>query len=90
MNYLKTFAVDSLKVESSSIRDFPDETNNKAFVRAIVALGRHLQTEVIAEGAEPPDPESYLRENACDEIQGDFSHPPLSEPECREISLRPR
>lgn len=73
--YLKQFRVDKLKIDRSFISDVP---GNPAIVRAIIALGKSLQLELIAEGVETEEQLAFLRQEQCRQAQGYyFSHPLL-------------
>ncbi len=52
LSYLKTFPIDTLKIDRSFIRDLEDDENDRALVDAILAIANKLQLSVIAEGVE--------------------------------------
>ena len=77
LSYLKQLPVDSIKVDSSFVRDIGTDPNDEAIVRAIVAMTHSLKLNVIAEGVETEDQYRVLRDLACDEYQGFFFSQPL-------------
>jgi len=73
---LKRFPIDTLKVDRSFIRELPADTEDKAIAEAIIAMGKTLSLTVVAEGVETPEQKAFLRERACDQMQGyHFSKP---------------
>jgi EAL domain-containing protein (putative c-di-GMP-specific phosphodiesterase class I) len=47
--------------------------------RAIVALGHNLKLKVIAEGVETREQLAFLRSHGCDQMQGFYFSPALSQ-----------
>ena len=70
LTYLKRFAVESLKIDQSFIQDIPKNAHNAAIVRAIVAMAKSLNLNVIAEGVETRRQWQFLLDNGCREMQG--------------------
>ena len=68
--YLSRFPIDELKIDRSFLVGLPDERDNLAIVRAIIALARELGLRVVAEGVETKQQLEFLRSRACDEYQG--------------------
>jgi len=74
--YLKKFPIDALKIDRSFIRDIPNDEDDVAIARAIIALGQALRLKVVAEGVETQDQLDFLLNEGCDEVQGfKFSKP---------------
>jgi diguanylate cyclase (GGDEF)-like protein len=76
LSYLNKFPIDRLKIDQSFIRNIESEPVNIEIVRAIVALGRSMSLELVAEGVET-DSEMHLAESCgCEFVQGyRFSKP---------------
>ncbi len=67
---LKRFPVDSLKIDQSLVQDLPDDTDNAAITRAVIAMARALKLRVVAEGVETREQMQFLRDYHCDDVQG--------------------
>ena len=87
---IKRFPIDTLKVDRSFIRDIPRETEDKAITQAIIAMGKTLSLTVVAEGVETEEQETFLREHACDEMQGYYFSRPISADDFAALLLKHR
>ncbi|WP_413043923.1 EAL domain-containing protein [Pseudomonas sp. YJ42] len=81
LTYLKRLPVNLLKIDQSFVRDALDDPNDAEIIRAIVAMARSLELEVIAEGVEQQAQLDLLQLQGCHLYQGYlFSRPlPLAE-----------
>ncbi len=77
LSYLKRFPIDVLKIDKSFVRDLPQDEDDDAIVRAIVALARSLRLTTVAEGVETAEQAAFLAREACDRFQGYFFSRPL-------------
>ena len=76
LSYLKRFAIDTLKIDQSFVRDVTTDADDASIVTAIIAMGHGLQLKVIAEGVETSGQLDFLRRHDCDGVQGFlFSRP---------------
>ena len=76
MSYLKNWRVDALKIDRSFVRDLATDSSDLAIVSAIVAIAKHLQIQVVAEGIEAFQQAEILRRVGCNFGQGFlFAHP---------------
>jgi diguanylate cyclase (GGDEF)-like protein/PAS domain S-box-containing protein len=78
LSYLKQFPLDRLKVDRSFIRDIPEDSDDMAITNAILALGKNLGLEVLAEGVEQKVQQDFLLQGGCFLAQGYLYAPPLS------------
>jgi diguanylate cyclase (GGDEF)-like protein len=79
MNYLKRFDVRSLKIDRSFICGLPQDSENAAITRAIIAMAHGLKMVVVAEGVETNEQMELLEQYGCDIAQGFFHGHPSSE-----------
>jgi predicted signal transduction protein with EAL and GGDEF domain len=77
LGYLKRFPVDTLKIDTSFVRNLEAEPWDTAIVTAIVGLARNLGLKSVAEGVETARQLAFLRAQGCDAVQGFLICPPL-------------
>jgi diguanylate cyclase (GGDEF)-like protein len=77
MSLMKQFPIDTIKIDRSFVRDLPVDTEDQAIAQAIISMGKALGMTVIAEGVETVEQETFLRNHACDEMQGFLFSKPL-------------
>ncbi|MFA9218084.1 MAG: putative bifunctional diguanylate cyclase/phosphodiesterase, partial [Sphingomonadaceae bacterium] len=76
MNYLKRFDVRALKIDKSFISGLPQDAENAAITRAIIAMAHGLKMAVVAEGVETDAQLVLLEQYGCDLVQGYYlGHP---------------
>jgi diguanylate cyclase (GGDEF)-like protein/PAS domain S-box-containing protein len=76
MNYLKRFDVRALKIDRSFICGLPQDSENAAITRAIIAMAHGLKMVVVAEGVETGEQLVLLQQYGCDLVQGyPLGHP---------------
>ena len=81
MSYLKRFPIDLLKIDKSFVNDIPEDKDDVAIVRAIVALGETMGMNIVAEGVETKEQLNFFREVEECEIQGFYISIPMPEEE---------
>jgi diguanylate cyclase (GGDEF)-like protein len=77
MSLMKQFPIDTIKIDRSFVRDLAEDSEDQAITEAIIRMGKALGMMVIAEGVETTEQETFLRDHACDEMQGFLFSKPL-------------
>ncbi|UCV12351.1 EAL domain-containing protein [Dechloromonas denitrificans] len=70
LSYLRRFPVDRLKIDHSFVADVESDGDAASLVSSIIALGRSLGLNLVAEGVESPGQAAFLRDMACERVQG--------------------
>ncbi|HRO37630.1 EAL domain-containing protein [Thauera sp.] len=70
LSYLKRLPFDQLKIDQMFVRDMEKDTSSEAIVRAILAISRSLDLEVVAEGVETTAQHELLLTRGCELFQG--------------------
>lgn len=79
LSYLKNLPADCVKIDRTFIHDLPNDADNAAIAKAIIAMAKAMNMRVVAEGVEERECLSYLLELGCDEVQGYYFSQPLYE-----------
>lgn len=77
LSALKDFPIDTIKIDGSFISDIVANKDSQGLAAAIIAMGRTLGLNVIAEGVESKDQMDYLKSGVCDEFQGFYLNKPM-------------
>ena len=81
LSHLREFDFDVLKIDRSFVNALkPESTSQSAdrrLIESIIALGRQLQLDVVAEGVEKASELKVLAELGCAQIQGYYFSPPM-------------
>jgi len=77
--YLKRLTIDEVKIDKAFVFGLGVDADpaDAAIVRAVVAMARPLQCEVVAEGVETVETLTFLQELGCDLAQGYYFSRPL-------------
>jgi diguanylate cyclase (GGDEF)-like protein len=70
LSYLRLFPFDKIKIDKSFIHGLGEDPCALSIVDAILAMGRSLDMDVIAEGIETEQQLSILCRHHCSEVQG--------------------
>jgi len=75
--YLKRLPVGKLKIDQSFIKEIPYNNNDIAIVKAIIALAKSLDLDLIAEGVETELQKEFLLNGGCENMQGYYYCEPI-------------
>ncbi|MGH8807972.1 MAG: putative bifunctional diguanylate cyclase/phosphodiesterase, partial [Noviherbaspirillum sp.] len=70
LSYLSRLPLDKIKVDKSFVHRLESDMASRAVTEAILALGRTLNLEIVAEGIESAHVLNYLRGHGCNQAQG--------------------
>jgi EAL domain-containing protein (putative c-di-GMP-specific phosphodiesterase class I) len=90
MSLMKQFPIDTIKIDRSFVRDLPRDSEDQAITQAIISMGKALGMTVIAEGVETAEQQAFLRNHACDEMQGFLFSKPLPPQQLAELLRSPQ
>jgi diguanylate cyclase (GGDEF)-like protein len=82
---LQRFPLDTIKIDRSFIRDVATLPADSSLAKAIIAMGKSLSLTVVAQGVENEAQAEFLREHACDELQGFYFNKPVSTQQFTEL-----
>lgn len=77
MNYIRTYAVDKLKIDRSFVQNLATDTEAQSLVKAMLDMAHALRIKVTAEGVETAEQLAVLRALGCEEVQGYLFSKPL-------------
>jgi EAL domain-containing protein (putative c-di-GMP-specific phosphodiesterase class I) len=83
--YLKRFPIDTLKLDRSFVRDVADSSESRAIAEVLIAQGKTLSMRVVGEGVETHEQQAFLRQRACDEMQGFYFSKPIASGEFSDL-----
>lgn len=75
--YLKRFPIDCVKIDRAFIKDTPENLEDVAITKTIIAMAQALDLSTVAEGVETAEQLELLKSLGCDQIQGFFFSRPL-------------
>ncbi|WP_460061365.1 putative bifunctional diguanylate cyclase/phosphodiesterase [Pseudomonas sp. H2_H09] len=70
LSYLRRFPIDVLKIDQSFVRGLNVNSQDAQLISAIIAMGKSLELNIIAEGVETAEQLDFLRAQDCEEGQG--------------------
>jgi len=70
LNYLRSFPVDSVKIDQGFVHEIESSPADRAIVSAVIGMAHGLALRVTAEGVETEGQLAFLREQGCEEVQG--------------------
>lgn len=75
--YLKRFAVDTLKIDQSFVRDILQDQEDAIIVNTIIQMAKNLNLKTIAEGVESKEVLEIIKALGCTEVQGYYFAKPM-------------
>ncbi|HEY8683468.1 MAG TPA: EAL domain-containing protein [Rhodanobacter sp.] len=87
LSYLTHFPIDALKIDRAFVRDVTTDADTATITRAIIAMARSLNKQVIAEGVETPAQGEFLRQAGCSQLQGFLYGVPMPAAELEDMLL---
>jgi len=88
LSLLKRLPINRLKIDRSFVEDIPEDEEDVAIVKAIIALAKSLNLDLIAEGVETAEQRDFLMDHGCKNIQGHFYAQPVSSDEMHTILVK--
>jgi diguanylate cyclase (GGDEF)-like protein len=79
LSYLLKFPFDKIKIDKSFVTASSEDAAARDILRSIASLGKTLKIRITAEGVETQEQVEFLREIACNQLQGFFFARPLHE-----------
>lgn len=78
LSYLKNLPVDTVKIDSSFIREIDRNADDASLAQGITSMAHHLGLKVVAEGVETDSQYQLVRSHGCDLFQGFLLARPMS------------
>ena len=74
---LKSFPIQTLKLDRAFVRDIEKDENDAAICLATISLAHDLGLKAVAEGVETEEQKEFLKSHKCDSLQGSLFSRPL-------------
>jgi diguanylate cyclase (GGDEF)-like protein/PAS domain S-box-containing protein len=87
LSLLKRLPINRLKIDRSFVKDIPEDEEDVAIVKAIIALAGSLKLDLIAEGVETSEQRDFLIDHGCINIQGHYYYHPMPKEEMHTMLL---
>lgn len=81
LTYLQRLRASVLKIDRSFVSHIQSSPGNQVIVRSTINMAHELGMEVVAEGVETKEDESFLKDHGCDLAQGYLYARPLALPD---------
>lgn len=78
ISYLVQYPFNTIKIDKSFIQDLNHNSSQKSVCRSLVAMGKNLGMNVVAEGVEELEQYHYLCSIGCHKMQGYYFSKPIS------------
>jgi diguanylate cyclase (GGDEF)-like protein len=84
---LQRFPLNTIKIDRSLVAGLCAGAENMEFAESVIAMGKNLSLTVVAQGVETRAQAEFLRDHACDELQGFYLNRPLPPDEFAKLLL---
>lgn len=78
LNFLRRLPIHGVKIDRSLVVELPRGEDAATLTRGVIAMAHSLRLGVIAEGVETREQWEFLREQDCDEMQGNYYSAPVA------------
>lgn len=78
LSYLQKYSFNTLKIDRCFIKKLEENKQDRELTKTIIAIGKKLNLEVIAEGVETVNQDAFIRKECCDLGQGYFYGKPMT------------
>jgi len=89
LSYLQTLPIETLKIDRSFLSCILKDDDKSCIIKAIVAMSRELNIDVIVEGVETPMQLKYIKSIGCSIVQGFLLGRPLPANETADLLPAP-
>jgi len=76
--YLKKLPVTQIKIDQSFVHDVLTDSNDAAIIQMVLAVGKTIHCDIVAEGVEQVEQFDLLRDFGCDYFQGYYFSRPIA------------
>ncbi len=76
--YLKRLPASELKIDRAFVKEMSIGSEDSVIVSAIIALGKALGLDIVAEGVETPEQQAFLTSLGCQTLQGFLFDRPMT------------
>ncbi len=78
LSYLRNANIDRIKIDQSFIKNIDINSKDEVMIQSILNIAKSMDLTVVAEGVETIDQLSFLKNLACQDVQGYYYSQPLS------------
>jgi diguanylate cyclase (GGDEF)-like protein/PAS domain S-box-containing protein len=85
LSYLRQIPLHRLKIDQSFIQGIGASADDEVIIKAIIAIAKGLNLNIVAEGVETQYQLDFLAKEKCEEVQGYYFNKPLEIDACSEL-----
>lgn len=85
--YLKKLPVTQIKIDQSFVHDVVNDSNDAAIIKMMLAVGKTIHCDIVAEGVEHLEQFELLKKFGCQYFQGFYFSKPLSAADFEKLVL---